>query len=72
METYRDEEIDRNSFLSRAELSGMTFDYLQYFLFSLFRNQPDGMRDVLPSGLRSPIARDVVFAAEGGVRSGRD
>ncbi|KAL7544048.1 hypothetical protein ACHAXR_013487 [Thalassiosira sp. AJA248-18] len=73
MQTYNDEEEDakRNS-LTRDELSAMTFDYRQWFSFTLFRNQPDNMRDVLPTGLRQSLARDVTFTPTGVMHSERD
>lgn len=70
---YDDEEEGAvRNVLTRRELSAMTFDYRQWFSFTLFRNQPANMRDVLPTGLRNSLARDVVFAEDGTTQSVRD
>jgi len=73
MQAYNEEEEDaKRNLLTRDELTSMTFDYRQWFSFTLFHNQPDNMRDVLPTGLRESIARDVVFTETGAVHSSRD
>lgn len=70
MQAYHvEEEAAKRNFLTRDELPTMTFDYRQWFSFTLFRNQPDNMRDILPTGLRESLARDVVFLATGTIFS---
>jgi hypothetical protein len=50
---YEAEEADATrDATSRGELSSMTFDVRRWFSARSFRNQPDNMRDVLPTGLR--------------------
>mmetsp|Transcript_2263 Transcript_2263/g.5253 ORF Transcript_2263/g.5253 Transcript_2263/m.5253 type:complete len:407 (+) Transcript_2263:114-1334(+) len=73
MKAYEDEEEDakRNHIICQ-ELSEMAFDYRQWFSFTLFRNQPDNMRDVLPTGLRNSLAQDVVFSDNGDVQTSRE
>jgi len=73
MEAYREEEKDaERSSLTRDDLYALTFDYRQWFSFGAFRNQPDNMRDVLPTGLRVSLARDVAFSTGGTIVSERD
>ncbi len=72
IEAYNKEEEDSSGrSLTCDELSALTFDMRQWFDFNLFRNQPDNMRDVLPSGLKNSLARDVVFASTGDIISER-
>ncbi len=53
MRAYEAEEADATrDATSRGELSSMTFDVRRWFSARSFRNQPDNMRDVLPTGLR--------------------
>ncbi|KAL3808989.1 hypothetical protein ACHAXA_010132 [Cyclostephanos tholiformis] len=65
MRAYHAEEADamRNA-ISREELGSMTFDIRYWFSSRSFRNQPDNMRDVLPTGLRESVG-DVVFEGTG-------
>eukprot|EP00571_Detonula_confervacea_P015978 CAMPEP_0172306770 /NCGR_PEP_ID=MMETSP1058-20130122/7772_1 /TAXON_ID=83371 /ORGANISM="Detonula confervacea, Strain CCMP 353" /LENGTH=397 /DNA_ID=CAMNT_0013018755 /DNA_START=62 /DNA_END=1255 /DNA_ORIENTATION=+ len=73
MQSYHnEEEAAKMNFLTRDELSTMTFDYRQWFSFTLFHNQPQNMRDVLPTGLRDSLAKDVVFSSTGAMFSQRD
>lgn len=73
MRVYDDEEEDgKRDYLTRDELCAMKFDFRQWFSFNLFRNQPVNMRDVLPTGLRDSIAGDVVFSADGEVKSDKE
>ena len=62
LETYNNQQTDsQRTTLSQEELSSMVFDYRQWFSFRRFRQQPDNMRDVLPTGLHDSIACDVKF-----------
>ena len=62
MNAYNHEEADASrSHLTRQELQTMIFDYRTWFSISLLLNQPENMRDVLPSGLKMSLAKDVVF-----------
>ena len=70
MRLYEAEERDSRRTRVRArELSHMRFDFRQWFSLQDFRNQPNNMRDLLPTGLRRSISRDVVFAEGGEMRS---
>ena len=70
MKLYEAEERDARRTMIRAkELSHMKFDLRQRFSLRDFRNQPNNMRDLLPTGLRRSISRDVVFAEGGEMRS---
>jgi hypothetical protein len=65
MRAYLAEEADATrDALSREELCSMTFDLRPWFSSRSFRNQPDNMRDVLPTGLRES-AGNVVFEKSG-------
>ncbi|KAL3800213.1 hypothetical protein ACHAW5_001807 [Stephanodiscus triporus] len=67
MRAYEVEEADATrTAISRDELSSMTFDCRPWFSLRLLRNQPDNMRDVLPTGLRESVG-DVVFSKTGEV-----
>ncbi len=69
MRAYRAEEADATrDTLSRSELTSMTFDVRSWFSSRSFRNQPDNMRDVLPTGLRE-CAGQLVFETNGMVRA---
>ncbi len=62
MHAYNHEEMDASrTYLTRKELHSMTFDYREWFSISSLRNQPENLRDVLPSGLRTCVAKDVTF-----------
>ncbi len=62
MNVYNHEEADASrSHLTRQELQTMIFDYRTWFSISLLLNQPENMRDVLPSGVKMSLAKDVVF-----------
>lgn len=70
MRLYEAEERDASRTRIRPrELSHMRFDLRQWFSLRDFRSQPDNMRDLLPTGLRRSISRDVVFAEGGEMRS---
>jgi len=63
---YSAEERDSTRSKMRVkELSNLKFDMRQWFSMRDFRNQEVNMRDLLPSGLRQSIARDVVFSDDG-------
>ena len=67
---YTTEENDATrTLLHRNELCSMTFECRAWFSTERFRNQPDGMRDVLPTGLHENLASDVVFATSNEVSS---
>jgi hypothetical protein len=67
---YAAEEKDATrTSIHRNELCSMTFECRAWFSKRRFRNQPDGMRDVLPSGLSENLASDVVFATTNEVSS---
>jgi hypothetical protein len=71
MRAYEAEEVDSTrTATSRGELSSMTFECRRWFSVRSFRNQPDNMRDVLPTGLREIFASDVVFETTGNVSGG--
>ena len=70
MRMYEAEERDATrTRIGARELSRIKFDFRQWFSVQDFRNQPNNMRDLLPSGLRRSISRDVVFAEGGSMRS---
>jgi hypothetical protein len=72
MRAYEAEEVDSTrTVTSRVELSSMAFECRRWFSARLFRNQPDNMRDVLPTGLREIFATDVVFETTGNVSDSR-
>ena len=72
MRAYEAEEVDSTrTATSRGELSSMTFECRRWFSARSFRNQPDNMRDVLPTGLREIFASDVVFDTTGNVSNSR-
>ena len=63
MQAYHYEEADASrTHMTQHELHSMTFDYRTWFSVSSLRNQPENMRDVLPTGLKTTIAKDVVFS----------
>jgi len=67
---YTAEERDAlRTSMNRNELCSMTFECRAWFSTRRFRNQPDGMRDVLPTGLRENLASDVVFSTTNEVSS---
>lgn len=73
MQAYKEEEQNaQKTFLTHNDIITLTFDVRQWFSFNLFRNQPTNMRDVLPTGLRHSLAKDVVFLATGAVHSDRE
>ena len=44
MQAYNEEDEDtKKNFLTHDELTAVTFDYQQWFSFTLFRDQPDNM-----------------------------
>ena len=70
MKLYEAEErTARQTTIRAKELSHMKFDLRQRFSLRDFRNQPNNMRDLLPTGLWRSISRDVVFAEGGEMRS---
>ena len=72
IKAYNNEEEDakknQNS-IAREEFCELIFDVRHWFSFRLLRNQPYNMRDVLPSGLKESLARDVMFTTSGRVQS---
>lgn len=67
---YTAEEKDATrTTIHRNELCSMTFECRAWFSTRRFRNQPDGMRDVLPTGLRKNLANDMIFATTNEVSS---
>mmetsp|Transcript_1851 Transcript_1851/g.1989 ORF Transcript_1851/g.1989 Transcript_1851/m.1989 type:complete len:493 (-) Transcript_1851:124-1602(-) len=72
IKAYNNEEEDakknQNS-IAREDFCEMIFDVRHWFSFRLLRNQPYNMRDVLPSGLKESLARDVIFTISGRVQS---
>jgi hypothetical protein len=72
MRAYEAEEADSTrTAISRDELWSMTFECRCWFSSRSFRNQPDNMRDVLPTGLRETFASDIVFDSTGVVHTNR-
>lgn len=67
---YKAEEKDATrTSIHRNELGSMTFECRAWFSTQRFRNQPDGMRDILPTGLREFLANDIDFATTNEVSS---
>ena len=63
MQAYHYEEADASrTYITQHELHSMIFDYRTWFSVSSLRNQTENMRDVLPTGLKTTIAKDVVFS----------
>lgn len=70
MQRYEFEEEDaKRQYLTRDELCSMKFDRRIWFDAVSFRNQPDNMRDVMPTGLKRFLARDLVFSDNGDICS---